>query len=131
MAVLLLASAGSGIGAESRESQISDTLKGTGERAALRERFSRCVAPQGLMRVLPLASGAGVPALDSAWVRLSDRGTLSHGYFHDLYIAASPDTAYIVQTGGMNGARRVYGPLSLARGCDEFPVIGSGSGGNP
>ncbi|GGX08844.1 hypothetical protein [Undibacterium macrobrachii] len=83
--------------------------------------FQPCVNATGLVVDLPLADP--VPAYESSGhlYQLNELGRIADGYKHFLHISADGKQFYIVQTGGIAGMQKVYGPLDPKNPCPTKP----------
>lgn len=101
-------------GVISMQSQAQDQVNNAAEpEHHLVKHFQACVSAVGLTKALPLADPA--PQLDPGIKLhlLNELGKIRDGYRHFLYVSANEKEVYIVQTGGLAGLRKVFGPLKL------------------
>ena len=79
--------------------------------------FQPCVNATGLVVDLPLADPQ--PAYESSGqlYQLNELGRIRDGYKHYLHISADTKLFYIVQTGGIAGTKKVFGPLDPSNPC--------------
>lgn len=93
--------------------------------AELIEAFGSCVGPYGVHADVSKLSLSQEPELaHSEQIQLSTSGTVSDGFNHDLLLERSRGMAYVLETGGLAGVRKWYGPITLRAGCTKAVLRG-------
>jgi hypothetical protein len=83
----------------------------------LADSFRACAGPLGLTAKLPQLEAGGGSVLEGAFIKLSDPGIVSDGYYHWLTVDRKNSVVFIHESGGFAGRQRVYGPLTLPVAC--------------
>jgi hypothetical protein len=79
--------------------------------------FRACFTYRGAPQNAPEA--AQLPPtqeLSKEW-SVNDAGAVSDAFIHSLFVHTKSNSAYVVQSGGLSGTQRVFGPLPLKTPC--------------
>jgi hypothetical protein len=80
---------------------------------SFRECFTYRGAPQQAPEVAQLPPAQ---ELSKEW-GINDAGAVADAFIHSLVVHTKSNSAYVVQSGGLSGTQRIFGPLPLKAPC--------------